>query len=63
MREQLKRLVDAWRRVLHREEAHWRETAGESVPPAPSNEACASPAKPPTLADLVRDRQNELKRE
>jgi len=57
----LRRLWAAWRRVLEREEAHWREGVGESVPGAGSGEACGGPAKTSTLDDLVRERQSEVR--
>lgn len=56
---------DAWRGLIEREDARWRKQAGEAsgTEAAVSSDVCSGPAKPPTLADLVRERANELKRD
>lgn len=58
--EWVSRAVQAWRRLLEREDARWRATTGEAVA-LDEEPLCDSAPKAPTLADLVRQRASEVR--
>ena len=59
-----RRLWQRWQTILEREEAEWQERGGhgrDETAPSADPEQCGSAPKAPSLADLVNERQSELK--
>jgi hypothetical protein len=60
--KRLRHLWEAWLRLIAAEDAHWRsQLNGDPAPDESRKASCQSAPETPSIADLVRQRQTEVK--